>query len=102
MYGPPDKIHHFDNENTVTLAIGQKKNKSCFAKRLSLKSKEQNRPEKTSAVGATVKANYKYDREWFIGELMAYNKEIDQWTIYFKEDANTDYVIFPDDDIIIE
>ena len=29
---------------------------------------------------------------------MAYNKEIDQWTIYFKEDAYTDYVIFPDDD----
>ena len=85
MYGPLDKIHHFDNENTVTL--GQKKKKSCFA-------------EKTPAVGATVKA--KYDREWFIGELMAYNKEIDQWTIYFKEDAYTDYVIFPDDDIIIQ
>ena len=66
MYGPPDKINHFDNENTVTL--GQKKKKSCFAKRLSLQSKEQNRPEKTPAVGATVKA--KYDREWFIGELM--------------------------------
>ena len=34
VYGPPDKIHHFDNESTVTL--GQKKKKSCFAKRLSL------------------------------------------------------------------
>ena len=71
-----------------------------LCKRLSLQSKEQNRPEKTPAIGATVKA--KYDREWFIGELMVYNKEIDQWTIYFKEDAYTDYVIFPDDDIIIQ
>ena len=33
---------------------------------------------------------------------MAYNEEIDQWTIYFKEDDYTDYVIFPDDDIIIQ
>ena len=53
-----------------------------------------------AAVGATVKA--KYDSEWFIGEIVAYNEEIDRWTIYFKEDDYTDYVIFPDDDIIIQ
>ena len=41
-------------------------------------------------------------REWFIGELVTYNKEIDQWTIYFKEDDYTDYVIFPDDNIMIQ
>ena len=42
-------------------------------------------------IGATIKA--KYDEEWFIGELVAYNKEIDEWTIYFKEDDYIDYVI---------
>ena len=86
-YGPPDKDQHFDNE--ITPAPGQKKKKSCFAKRLPLQSKGQNGSENTPAVGATVKA--KYDREWFIRELVAYNKEIDQWTIYFKEDDYTDY-----------
>ena len=33
---------------------------------------------------------------------MAYNKEIDEWTIYFKENDYIDYVIFPDDDIMIQ
>ena len=97
-YGPPDKGHNFDNE--ITPAPCQKKKKSCSAKKLPLQSKGQNGQDKTPAVGATVKA--KYDSEWFIGEIVAYNEEIDQWTIYFKEDDYTDYVIFPDDDIIIQ
>ena len=33
---------------------------------------------------------------------MAYNKEIDQYHGYFKEDDYTDYVIIPDDDIMIQ
>ena len=72
----------------------------CFAtgvsKKLPLQNKGQNKPGKPPTIGATVKA--KYDGEWFIGELVAYNKEIDQWTIYLKEDDYTD-VIFPDDDL---
>ena len=44
----------------------------------------------------------KYNGQWFTGELVAYNKEIDQWTIYFKEDDYTDYVIFPDNDITVQ
>ena len=51
-------------------------------------------------IGASVKA--KYNGQWFTGELVAYNKEIDQWTIYFKEDDYTDYVIFPDNDITVQ
>ena len=60
-YGPPDKGNYFDNE----IITGQKKRKSCSAKKLPLQSKQQNEQEKTPTVGATVKA--KYDREWFIG-----------------------------------
>ena len=49
-------------------------------KKLPLQSKQHNRPEKhLLVIGVTAKA--KYDREWFIGELVAHNKEIDQWTI---------------------
>ena len=33
--------------------------------------------------------------------MVAYNEEIDQWTIYFKDDY-TDYVIFPDNDITVQ
>ena len=55
---------------------------------------------KLLTIGVSVKA--KYDGEWFTGQLVAYNKEIDQWTIYFKEDDYTDYVIFPDNDITVQ
>lgn len=53
-YGPPDIGHHLDNEITP----GQKKRKGCSAKKLPLQSKQQNVPEKTPTVGATVKAKY--------------------------------------------
>ena len=56
--------------------------------------------DKLPTIGASVKA--KYDGQWFTGELVAYNKVIDQWTIYFKEDDYTDYVIFPDNDITVQ
>ena len=60
----------------------------------------ENGSDKLPTIGASVKA--KYDGQWFTGELVAYNKEIDQWTIYFKEDDYTDYVIFPDNDITVQ
>ena len=40
------------------------------------------------------KVKAKYDWEWFTGELVSYNKDIDQWTIYFKDNDYTNYVIF--------
>ena len=90
-YGPPDKQQHFDSESTT----GHKKRNSKSRKVIPLQSKSENRSDKVPTIGATVKA--KYDGEWFTGKLVAYNKEIDQWTIYFKEDDYTDHVIFPDD-----
>ena len=65
-----------------------------------LLSTSENGFDKLPTIGASVKA--KYDGQWFTGELVAYNKEIDQWTIYFKEDDYTDYVIFPDNDITVQ
>ena len=64
------------------------------------KKKKGTSPSNTPKIGRKVKA--KYDREWFTGELVAYNKDIDQWTIYFKDDNYTNYVIFPYKDIKIE
>ena len=52
------------------------------------------------SIGASVKA--KYNGEWFTGEMVAYNKEIDQWIIYFKEDDYADHVVFPDNDITVQ
>ena len=81
IYGPPDKQQHFLDDDDFK--AGKKK-------------KGANKPK----IGGKVKA--KYDREWFTGELVSYNKDIDQWTIYFKDDDYTDYVIFPDKDVKIE
>jgi len=78
IYGPPDK-QHFDND------FQPEKNKA-----------KHNNPK----IGSKVKA--KYDQHWYSGELTAYNKDIDQWTIYFKEDNYTDYVIFPDKDVKLQ
>ena len=44
----------------------------------------------------------KYDQQWYTLELTAYNKDTDQWTIYFKDDNYTDYVIFPDKDVKLQ
>ena len=60
----------------------------------------ENNDDKLPTIGTSVKA--KCDGQWFTGELVAYNKEIDQWTIYFKEDDYIDYVIFPDNDITVQ
>lgn len=95
-YGPPDKQQHFETENTT----GHKKRKSRSKKAIPLQSISENGSDKLPTIGASVKA--KYDGQWFTGELVAYNKEIDQWTIYFKEDDYTDYVIFPDNDITVQ
>ena len=43
-----------------------------------------------------------YDQQWYTGELNACNKDIDQWTIYFKDGNYTDYVIFPDKDVKLQ
>ena len=79
IYGPPDKQQHFDDD------FQPEKNKA-----------KHNNPK----IGSKVKA--KYDQHWYSGELTAYNKDIDQWTIYFKEDNYTDYVIFPDKDVKLQ
>ena len=78
IYGPPDKQQHFDDFQT-----GKKKTKVDKPK-----------------IGSKVKA--KYDQHWYSGVLTAYNKDIDQWTIYFEEDNYTDYIIFPDKDVKLQ
>ena len=83
IYGPPDKLQHFENDDNDF----QPKKK---------KMPSVGEPK----IGAKVKA--KYDQQWYTGELTAYNKDIDQWTIYFKDDNYTDYVIFPDKDIKLQ
>jgi len=59
-------------------------------------SKKKKKPK----IGGKVKV--RYEKDWYTEELVAYNKDIDQWTIYFKDDNYTDYVIFPDKDVKIE
>ena len=72
-------MKHFETENTT----GHKKGKSRSKKAIPLQSISENGSDKLPTIGASVKA--KYDGQWFTGELVAYNKEIDQWTIYFKK-----------------
>ena len=86
IYGPPDKQQHFLNKEDEDFKTGKKKKDVS--------------PNKKPKIGGRVKV--RYDKDWYTGELVAYNKDIDQWTIYFKEDDYTDYVIFPDKDVKIE
>ena len=88
IYGPPDKRQHFSNDDDFK--VGKKK------KDTSTSNSTSNKPK----IGGKVKA--KYDEQWFTGELIGYNKDIDQWTIYLKDDNYTDYVIFPDKDVKVE
>ena len=72
--------HLINNSILIVKAPQVIRKNSISRKVIPLQSKSENGSDKVPTVGATVKA--KYDGEWFTGKLVAYNKEINQWTIY--------------------
>ena len=85
-YGPPDKEQHFRGESSKKITSkgspGLEQHSNLDEDFIPASKKIKTQPvESKPKIGGLVKA--KYDEEWFQGTLIAYNSELDEWTMHF-------------------